>query len=142
MIRVGLSACVAMLLLLALGSCGGSPAGDEAGVRLGVETAAPLELPPPSALKATAAEDFGVLRLGAEFEPELGTERVGIQGPDGHYTPQFEPGSGQLEPAWAIYTFDTSGYDHDGTLRCDWGSRGDDADLYFGVADFITDNWA
>lgn len=139
--RVRPSAYLAMLLLLALSSCAGSPAGDEAGPWLGVETAAPLELPPPSALKVAAADEPSILRLGAEFEQELSTYRVGIQGSDAHFTPQFEPGAGQLEPAWALYTFNTGGYDHDGTIRCDWGSRGDVGDLYFGVADYISDCW-
>ncbi|GEM_PF-2526551 len=139
--KVRPSAYLAVLLLLALSSCAGSPAGDEAGPWLGVEIGSPVELPPPSALKATSDDGLSVLRLGGAFEQELSTHRVGIQGPDALFTPQFEPGGGPLEPAWAIYTFDTTGYDHDGTIRCDWASRGDDDDLYFGVADFTSDNW-
>ncbi len=140
--RVFFVLAAAVLAGVLSGGCGsdrGLKGGDSSGGKPVVAPA--LELPAPSqlALLKRGISADTVVREGSEFDQALPSSRVSANATDGEFSPV---GGALSQIAYAAYTFDTTDFTGNASIRYAWTTAPDDiADCFIAVANFNQDAW-
>lgn len=132
-----------LTVLCVLNGCGDSRAVGLTSKTAVVENGmAPLSgLPAPSTLRKADTVTSGVFRYGNQYASALSNQLVTANGNILSFAPAWL-GDGLGGAAYAIYTFDSTGYSTDDTLHLAWQITGADfSDLWIGLADFTADRW-
>lgn len=99
-------------------------------------------LPAPSTLKVPQELFSDVFHEAAEYV-ELWPNDYVVDTAEGYlcFRPWFTYDEGEFFPAYAIYTFDVTGYDHESTVNLWWADKTDNGKAWIGMADFTQDSW-
>ncbi|MCB1188653.1 hypothetical protein KDL29_15940 [bacterium] len=100
---------------------------------------APLLLPAGSPRQSSAAGTLA--QDGAAYDSSLSSSLVGVDGTDLQYSPNYDPGNGGLEPAWAVFNLDLTGSSPDPELRLIWTTAPAAGSAWLGIANFGTNRW-
>lgn len=99
-------------------------------------------LPAPSTLKLPQDVFSDVFHAGADYVELWPNSRVVDTAEDYLcYRPWFTYDEGIFEAAYAMYTFDVTGYDHESTVTVWWADKADTGTAWIGMADFTRDAW-
>jgi len=103
--------------------------------------AADLDLPPPSALKVPQDIFSDVFHEGADYVEAWPHSAVNKTVEDYlNFRPYFSVAEQEFGLAYAMYTFDVTGYYHGGTINLQWANKGA-GKAWIGMADFTRDAW-
>lgn len=138
--------CLIFLTALSLGcGAGGGPANEAPASNTPTPTPPPpfaiADIPPPSEIKAAQTFISQVFFTGNEYQSTSPHQNVTAWTSTIVFAPDYDPGNGTSDLAYAIYAFDTTGYDHDSLLRTGWITDRDYDDCWILMADFTADSW-
>jgi PKD repeat protein len=146
MARVWVYSRIALIAgVFALIGCGGGSgvvsSQDKAPI-VGTKAVLPDGLPAPSALREVKTITSGVFRYGSQYASTLPSQCVTACGDFLAFTPAWWLGDGLAGAAYAIYTFNSTGYSTDNRLHLAWQTSAfDSSNLWIGLANFAHDRW-
>jgi len=99
-------------------------------------------LPAPSTLKRPQGVVSDVFHMGSEFMDSWPWQRVKAAiGEHAIFDPEYPSESVFNWPAFGIYYFDATGFDHASTITVNWATSTANGDAWVGLADFEADRW-
>lgn len=133
-----------MLLAVLLCSCASGLEQDTSPLmQPAQDTRAPVvQIAPPSCLKLPSWTEDDVFRLGKDYGQSLPHNRVQPVFNAARFTPDWDNSSGPIHGlAYAIYSFNLSGYDGEEAIHFSWYETADFSNAWVAVADFARNRW-
>lgn len=141
-----LSFAAALVLATGCASSGTDLPTDQAPTDTGPPATLTAELPAPSSLKLTQGVLSHVYHTGDDYVGGWAHQRVWkTDESTGEYRPDvvFDPFwmVDVVRRAYAIYSFETTGFTHGCTVSVNWQTTGGDGECWIGMANFEDDAW-